>query len=151
MRIFLDILTTVCIGWLIGVEFTVSAFVNPILYRLDDPARTEGIRLFAKKLGAAMPFWYAAAQLLLIAETVLRWNEPGRGLLIVASAIWGAVIVLTLLFLVPINNRIASRESGLPAESLQQQHKKWDVRHRWRVAALAAAMVCFLCAAYGIS
>ncbi|HUH64195.1 MAG TPA: DUF1772 domain-containing protein [Terracidiphilus sp.] len=146
MGIAVDIVTTVCIGWLIGTEFAVSAFVNPILYQLDDRARTDAIRRFAKKLGAVMPFWYIASLVLLLIEIVARWNEPGRAWILAANAIWAAVIVLTLLYLVPINNRIAGSEAGLSAEMFRHQHHKWDVRHRWRVAALGVAMVCLLIA-----
>ena len=64
MTSFLDIVTTLCIGLLIGTEFTVSAFINPILNQLDGRAQAGATRLFAKKLGTAMPFWYAASLLL---------------------------------------------------------------------------------------
>ena len=72
--IFLDIVTTVCIGLLIGTEFAVSVFINPILERLDTGTRMKAISLFAKRLGTAMPFWYALSLLLLIAEALLRRN-----------------------------------------------------------------------------
>ncbi len=105
MRPLLDIVTTVCIGLLIGTEFAVAVFINPILRKLEVREELRAIRLFAAKLGAAMPFWYCASLLLLIAEAVWRYGEKGYLLLIAAGAIWVAVIVLTLLFLVPINNR----------------------------------------------
>ena len=57
--IFLDIVTTVCIGLLIGTEFAVSVFINPVLQRLDTGTRMKTISYFAKRLGTAMPFWYA--------------------------------------------------------------------------------------------
>jgi uncharacterized membrane protein len=146
MRLSLDIVTTLCIGWLIGVELAVSVFVNPILSRLDQPARFDVTRLFAQRLGAAMPFWYVASFVLLTVEAFLRRHQPGAALLIAACAIWAAVILLTLLFLVPINNRIARNEFATSSESFLREHEKWDMRHRWRVVALAAAMACFLLA-----
>jgi uncharacterized membrane protein len=146
MRLLLDIVTTLCIGWLIGVELAVSVFVNPILWRLDQPAQFDAIRRFAQRLGAAMPVWYVASLVLLLVEAVLRRNAPGEWLLIAACAIWTVVIVLTLLFLVPINNRIGGSALMGSPESFLREHKKWDMRHRWRVAALAAAMTCFLLA-----
>ena len=57
----LNLTTTMCMGLLIGVEFAVSAFLNPVLWRLDQPAQSAAIRLFARRLGTAMPFWYIAA------------------------------------------------------------------------------------------
>lgn len=49
----LDIVTTVCIGLLIGSEFAVSVFINPILRKLDDLAQANAIHLFARRLGIA--------------------------------------------------------------------------------------------------
>jgi uncharacterized membrane protein len=144
--IFLDIVTTLCIGLLIGTEFAVSVFVNPILERLDTSTRMKAISFFAKRLGTAMPFWYAASLLLLIAEAVLRRNANVESLLIVSGALWLAVIVLTLIFLVPINNRMMRLDANSPAEVSLRQHRKWDLLHRGRVAVLAASMVCFLLA-----
>lgn len=142
--LFLDIATTLCAGLMIGVEFAVSAFINPILWQLDDQAQSKTVRLFARKLGTVMPFWYTIAFLLLIAETVLRYHQAGAWLLGTASAIWCAVIVLTLVFLVPINNRLARLEGGSFGEEARREHRKWDSMHRVRVAALALALICLL-------
>jgi len=70
MILALTIITTLCIGLLIGTEFSVSVFINPILRRLDVLAQAHAIRLFARRLGAAMPFWYTASLLLLIGEAI---------------------------------------------------------------------------------
>jgi uncharacterized membrane protein len=144
MEPILDIVATICIGLMIGTEFAVSVFVNPILAQLDEPAEADATRLFARKLGAVMPFWYGLSLLLLIAETVTRRQQPGVALLGAASAIWAGVILLTLLLLVPINNRIANMASNVFEEPLRREHKKWDSLHRWRVLALVVAMICLL-------
>jgi uncharacterized membrane protein len=141
--IFLDTITTVCIGLLIGTEFAVSVFINPVLWKLEAGAQAQAISLFARKLGAAMPVWYAISFLLLLIETFIRRHGPGSPLLINASAIWAAVIVLTLLFLVPINNRLTRLADSLPDEA-RRSHKKWDRLHRLRIVALAVSMICFL-------
>ncbi len=146
MRYLLDIVTTVCIGLLIGTEFAVAVFINPTLRRLGPREELRAIRLFAAKLGSAMPIWYCVSLLLLIAEAVLRRGEIGYSLLITASAIWVAVIVLTILFLVPINNLLARIDPNAAAEPALKEHGRWDTMHRWRVATLTAAMVCFLMA-----
>ncbi|MGB6130678.1 MAG: DUF1772 domain-containing protein [Acidobacteriaceae bacterium] len=140
----LNIATILCIGPLVGVEFAVSAFVNPILWKLDSPSQAGAIRLFARRLGTAMPFWYIASLLLLVAVTLLRLHQPGVVLLGVAIGIWVAVIVLTLLSLVPINNRLARMDADAFTETARLEHRKWDTLHRVRVAALAVAMVIFL-------
>jgi uncharacterized membrane protein len=142
----LDVATTVCIGLLIGTEFAVSVFINPILEKLEDGARAQAVGMFARKLGFVMPFWYVGSFLLLVAGAALRWHRAGGSLLIAACAIWVAVIVATLLVLVPINNRMMKLDAKVfPAEA-QREHRKWDRLHRVRVAALTAAVVCFLVA-----
>jgi uncharacterized membrane protein len=140
----LDILTAGCIGLLIGTELAVSVFINPILWKLENPVQLTATRLFAKRLGTAMPFWYVASLVLLIAETIVRRHESGAVLLAIASVIWAAVIVLTIVFLVPINNRLAQIGSTSIAEVARQQHRRWDRMHRYRVAALGTSMFFFL-------
>jgi uncharacterized membrane protein len=146
MRPLLDIVTTFCIGLLIGTEFAVAVFINPILRKLGAREELRAIRLFAAKLGAAMPFWYGISFLLLTVEAVLRHGENGYLLVIAAGAIWAAVIVLSIVFLVPINNRLARLEPDAAAEPALTEHGQWDAMHRWRVATLTSAMVCFLLA-----
>jgi uncharacterized membrane protein len=143
---FLNIATVVCIGLLVGTEFAVSAFVDPVLAKLDDRAQAEAIRMFARNLGTAMPIWYGLSLALLVLEAVFHWHDSGVSMLIVSAGIWAAVIVLTLLFLVPIKNRMAQIEAGSWSEEARKQHDRWDRLHRIRVVALGTAMVCFLLA-----
>jgi hypothetical protein len=51
--------------------------------------------------GTAMPFWYIASLLLLVSATVGHLHQPGVMLLGAATGVWAAVILLSLLFLVP--------------------------------------------------
>lgn len=142
----LNIVTTLSLGLLIGTEFTVSAFINPILRRLDGRQQLALIQPFAARLGSAMPFWYALSFILLMAETVILRNTPQLSLLIAASAIWAFVIVFTLRFLVPINNRMIRPAPGTTPEQSLREHSRWELMHRFRVLALTAAMVAFLVA-----
>ncbi|HEY1986122.1 MAG TPA: DUF1772 domain-containing protein [Terracidiphilus sp.] len=146
MTQLLDIATNVCIGLLVGVEFTVSAFINPILRRLDSAAQMSATRMFGKTLGTVMPFWYVASLLLLIAEVVVHRHQAGWALLVTGSAIWVAVIVQSLLFMVPINNRLVQSTAATVSEAARAEHRKWDTLHRFRVAALASSLLCFLLA-----
>ena len=146
MRPLLDVVTTVCIGLLIGTEFTVAVFINPILRKLGLREELRAIRLFAARLGSAMPVWCCVSFLLLIAEAIFRHGEAGSLLVIAAGVIWALVIILTVLFLVPINNRLARVDPESPVEPALQEHGDWDTMHRWRVASLTAAMICFVVA-----
>lgn len=145
----LNVATILCIGLLIGAELSVSAFVNPVVWKLDFAAQATATRLFARRLGTAMPVWYIASLLLLLSETIIHRHESLVVLLGVAVAFWGAVIALSLLFLVPINNRMARIDANGLTESAQREHRKWDALHRVRVFVLVVAMI-FVLAGIGI-
>jgi uncharacterized membrane protein len=144
----LAVATIVSIGLMIGVEFAVSAFINPILWKLEQKAQSQAVQLFARKLGTVMPFWYGLNLILLIGEAIVLRDRPGVGLLGAAAGIWVAVIVFTLIFLVPINNRLADEHSSTPVERANREHKRWDRMHRARVLALGIAMVLLLFAVH---
>jgi uncharacterized membrane protein len=144
MTAALDILTILSVGFMIGTEFAVSAFVNPILSQLDAKAETTATRLFARKLGKAMPFWYVLGFVLMTLEGWIRRHDAGIAWLVAAISLFALVIGMTLIFLVPINDRIASAKEEVFSESLKKQHRIWDLRHRGRVLVLALAMVLFL-------
>jgi|HubBroStandDraft_4_1064222.scaffolds.fasta_scaffold820359_1 hypothetical protein len=140
----LNIATILCIGLLIGAELAVSAFINPVVWKLDLAAQARAFRLFGRRLGRAMPVWYIASLLLLVSETIIHRHESHVGLLGVAIAFWGAAIALSLLSLVPINNRMVRMDADGFTESAQRELRKWDGLHRVRVAVLAVAMIFFL-------
>jgi hypothetical protein len=144
MDLILNTVTTMSLSLMIGTEFAVSAFVNPILNQLDNSAEADATRLFARKLGKVMPFWYSFNFFLLIGETITLRQHAGMALLIAASALWAAVILFTLIVLVPINNRIANMDAATYTDSLRQQHGRWGALHRVRVLVLSVAMVCVL-------
>lgn len=144
MMHLLDLLTILCAGLMIGNELTVSLFINPVLWRLDEPSQMKALSLFARILGKVMPFWYGLCLLLFGAEAYLRHHDPSLDLLVAAIVIWVGVILFTIASLLPINNRIAQLSTGSYYEGWQQEHKRWDRLHRWRIALLLAAMVCVL-------
>jgi hypothetical protein len=133
----LDIITILCIGLMVGTELTVSLFINPIIWQLDEPAQAKAFSLFGRYLGKAMPIWYILSLVLLIAEAYLRRHQPALTPLLTAIIIWIAVILFTITTLVPINNRIVALSTQWRTE-----HKKWDTLHRWRILLLIIAMIC---------
>lgn len=126
----LNIGTILCIGLLIGAELAVSAFINPVVWKLDLAAQATAFRLFGRRLSRAMPVWYIASLLLLVSETITHRHESHVGQLGVAVAFWGAAIALSLLSLVPINNRMVRKDTDEFTESAQRELRKWDSLHR---------------------
>jgi hypothetical protein len=140
----LNIATILCIGLLIGAELSVSAFINPVVWKLDLVAQARAFPLFGRRLGRAMPFWYIAGLLLLVSETITHRHGYHVELLGGAVAFWGAAIALSLLSLVPINNRMVRMSADGFTQSVQRDLRKWDSLHRVRISLLAIAMVFFL-------
>jgi uncharacterized membrane protein len=141
--LFLDVLTILCTGLMIGNELAVSLFVNPVIWQLEDRSQAKALSLFAGTLGKVMPFWYAFCLVLMMVETYLRRHQPALILLLAAVVIWIAIIIYTVTALVPINNRIARLAGALP-EGWREAHKRWDTYHRWRILSLMVAMVCLV-------
>ena len=121
---------------LVGVEFSVSAFLNPAAWRLDPEPQLKMLGRCAFVLGRVMPVWYPISAVLLGLQTWLHWHASGREVLLAADAIWVVVSVTSIFLLVPLNNRVVEG-----AGDWQRIHRTWDKIHRVRIAALAIAAV----------
>lgn len=121
---------------LLGNEFSASAFVNPAAWRLEPEPQLKMLGSCAFVGGRVMPVWYSACTVMLGIQTWLHWHEPGLGLLLAADAIWVLISLLSIFFLVPLNNRVVE---GVP--DWQRIHRTWDKVHRVRIAAVAIAAV----------
>jgi uncharacterized membrane protein len=135
MHLF-NVATLFIVLTLIGVEFSVSAFVNPAAWRLEPEAQLKMLSRFALVLGKVMPVWYPVCALLFCVETWLYWHTSGRAVLLTADAIWLLASVASILFLVPLNTRIAEG-----AADWQRIHRTWDRRQRVRIVALSTAAI----------
>lgn len=140
----LDVIACFSVGLLVGTELTVSLFVNPVLWCLEERSQVISVQEFAGRLGRSMPYWYSFNLLLLIAEAILHRDRPSQSMLYAAIVLWVLTILLTILFLVPINNRLASRTTEHRLDAFIQQHRVWDTRHRARILAIGCAFVCLL-------
>jgi hypothetical protein len=121
---------------LVGVEFSVSAFINPAARRLDPEPQLKILSRFASVFGKVMPVWYPVCALLLGVETWQYWRASERDVLLAALAIWLLASAASVAFLVPMNTRIAEGDADW-----KRIHRIWDKRHRVRTAALAIAAV----------
>ena len=133
MHLF-HVVTVFTVLVLLGVELSVSAFVNPSAWRLDPEPQSRMLGHFAGVLGKVMPVWYPAELVLLGAETWLHRHTPGFAPLLAATAIWFLASLASILFLVPLNTRVVEGKAGW-----QALHRTWDSRHRVRIVALAAS------------
>jgi uncharacterized membrane protein len=142
----LVVVTLVVVGVMVGVEFAVAVFVNPILNRLPSEsglaARGDGARV----LGKVMPVWYIASTVLAAVWAALTWGQAQAPEVVGGVALLVATVVLSLVVLVPISARAAGwKTEGVPAD-WNQQVTRWDRFHYVRVAAIVGAFALFVIA-----
>lgn len=126
---------------MVGVEFCVAAFVEPALRKLPEPIQIAAAPDFAKRLGTFMPFWYATSLLLALADLWVTHRDLGLWSPWIggAAGVIAFVIAVTILALVPINNRLARMRAAYP--DWQKDAARWDGLHRARVFFLFVALV----------
>ena len=121
---------------LVGVEFSVSAFINPAAWRLEQGSQLKLLSRLALVLGRVMPVWYPLSTLLLLIQSWLFRHTPGHVLLLLAAGVWTLTSVASIIFLVPLNARVAQAHPDWHRIS-----RTWDLRHRVRIAALAVSAI----------
>ncbi|MFF4168754.1 anthrone oxygenase family protein [Streptomyces sp. NPDC001744] len=135
----LEVFTTVAVGLMVGVEFSVAFVVNPILTALPDDSDQLGRAHGGRMLGAVMPFWYIGSLVLTAVWAVAGRHRPGAGLVVVAGGLLILSVVMSILLLVPINNRSTSWTPGNRPADWKEQMNRWDRYHYVRVAVIVAA------------
>jgi uncharacterized membrane protein len=145
----LAIIATTVVGIMVGVEFAVAVFFNAMLLRLpfgsSIAARANGARV----LGRVMPFWYLGSLLLTAGLAAAAWGKPGAGDAVVAVALLVVSVVMSIVLLVPINNRSATWTADDHPGDWREQQQRWDRLHYARVAIIVAAFVLTVVATRG--
>lgn len=134
--IALAVVAVVVAGTLVGVEFAVAVFFNPMLVRLPEAssiaARSDGARL----LGKVMPFWYIGSLVLIVGWAVLAWGHPASGPALISAILFAVSVAMSILFLVPINSRSAKWDREGAPDDWREQATRWDRLHYIRVAVI---------------
>ena len=143
----LAVIVTTVVGTMVGVEFAVAVFVNPILLRLPAGASLEARADGARVLGRVMPFWYIASLLLTVGLAAATWGGAAAGAAIAAAALLVVSVVMSITLLVPIANRSATWTADDHPDDWRQQQQRWDRLHYTRVAIILAAFALTLVAA----
>ncbi|WP_030944565.1 DUF1772 domain-containing protein [Streptomyces sp. NRRL S-646] len=142
----LEVVTTVAVGVMVGVEFSVAFVMNPIFNALpedsDQLARAHGGRM----LGAVMPFWYIGSLVLVGIWAAVGWHHHGTGLVVTAAALLILSVIMSLLLLVPINNRNKTWTPENRPADWKEQMNRWDRFHYVRVAVIIAAFALLVAA-----
>ncbi|WP_460067860.1 anthrone oxygenase family protein [Streptomyces sp. YKOK-I1] len=135
----LEIVTTVVVGLMVGVEFAVAFVINPIFDALPEDSGQLGRAHGGRMLGAVMPFWYIGSLVLAAVWAVAGWHHDGAGLVVVAAALLILSVIMSILLLVPINNRGKTWTPENRPADWKEQMRRWDRYHYVRVAVIIAA------------
>jgi uncharacterized membrane protein len=135
----LEVCTIVVVGLMVGVEFSVAFVINPILNALPDDSSQRGRSHGGRMLGAVMPFWYIGSLVLCTVWVIAGWQRPGADLVIIAAALLIVSVIMSLLLLVPINNRGKTWTTENRPEDWKEQMNRWDRYHYLRVVIIIAA------------
>ena len=142
----LEVVTTVIVGVMVGVEFSVAFVINPILNALPDDSNQRGRSHGGRMLGALMPVWYLGSLVLVAIWAIAGRHRPGAGLVVSAGALLILSVIMSILLLVPINNRGKTWTPDDRPADWKQQMNRWDRFHYVRVAVIIAAFALLVAA-----
>lgn len=133
--------TIVVVGILVGVEFSVAFILNRIFNALPDDSNQLGRSHGGRMLGALMPFWYIGSLLLSVIWALTAWGRDGTAFIIAGAAALLLSVIMSVVLLVPINNRGKTWTPENRPADWKQQLRRWDRYHYARVAVLIAGFV----------
>ncbi|MET7486159.1 DUF1772 domain-containing protein [Streptomyces sp. NPDC005538] len=135
----LKVVTTVVVGVMVGVEFSVAFVINRILDALPGDSGQLGRAHGGRMLGAVMPVWYITSLVLVAVWAVAGRHDQGTGSVVTAGALLALSVIMSILLLVPINNRGKTWTPDNRPADWKQQMNRWDRFHYVRVAVIIAA------------
>lgn len=140
------VLVLVCASLLVGNEFTVSMFINPLFGRLPDVSQASAAKESARLYGKVMPFWMIANFFLCAGLTFfiassysIQWWSY-----LAATILFAVVSSFSVIFPVPINNKIAKWDPNDLPSDWRELRKQFDRYHLIRVVLLLVALVCLI-------
>jgi hypothetical protein len=137
----LAVVTVTVVGLMVGVEFAVAFVIGPILLRLPAGPALAGRADGGRMLGRVMPFWYIGSVILAVALAIVNWGSATATVTIVAAILLMLSVVMSVAFLVPINNRSKTWTEESHPDDWREQSQRWDRLHYGRVALIVAAFV----------
>jgi uncharacterized membrane protein len=139
MESLLAVITATAVGLMVGVEFAVAFVINPILLRLPAGAALTARADGARMLGRAMPPWYLGSLILTAALAAVTWGTPTSATVLVAASLLAISVIMSVVLLVPINNRSATWTADHHPDDWREQQQRWDRLHHARVAVIVVA------------
>lgn len=131
---------------LVGNEFTVGVFINPAFDRLPEKPQAYAARETARVYGRVMPFWMPANLLLniLLVFPFADCYSASWWFYLTAAVLFAFVIVFSVVFPVPLNNRIAKWNPEDLPNDWRELRRQWDKLHYVRIVLLLIALACLI-------
>ncbi|MFC7247706.1 anthrone oxygenase family protein [Catellatospora aurea] len=142
----LAVATVVIVGLMVGVEFSVAFIMNRILDALPEDSGQLGHAHGGRMLGALMPFWYIGSLVLTAIWAAAGRQQHSAGLVVTAAGLLVVSVVMSILLLVPINNRNKTWTPETRPADWKQQLNRWGRYHYVRVAVIIAAFTLLVAA-----
>ncbi|MEU9865465.1 DUF1772 domain-containing protein [Streptomyces sp. NPDC047971] len=142
----LQVVTTVVVGLMVGVEFSVAFIMSRILDALPEDSGQLGHAHGGRMLGTLMPFWYIGSLVLIAVWAVTGWQHHGAALVATAAGLLILSVVMSILLLVPINNRNKTWTPENRPADWKEQLQRWNRYHYVRVAVIVTAFTLLVAA-----
>jgi uncharacterized membrane protein len=143
MKMTIEVLSLLLVGWIAGAELGSWCCVQPVVARLPYEQYVAAEQAMLRTFGRLMPVLMPLSGVLAIALVVVSRGE--RSLVLwcrVAAALCIALTVVTTLTVnVPINTRTASWQLTTDALEWQQMREQWHLFQGVRGGLFAAAFV----------
>ncbi|MFC8365348.1 anthrone oxygenase family protein [Streptomyces griseorubiginosus] len=135
----LEVVTVVVVGLMVGVEVAVAFVLGPILDALPEDSAQLGHAHGGRMLGAAMPVWYLTSLGLVAVWAVAGRHHGHAGLVVAAGVLLLISVIMSVLLLVPINNRNKTWTPENRPADWKEQLNRWNRWHYVRVAEIVTA------------
>jgi uncharacterized membrane protein len=139
--VILHLVAVLILGLMCGSELNVGAFAHPALNAQAHEVHVPVRAALAKLFGRVMPFWMSGSTLLNLVLLLPFEGLKGAAwrFAAIAFAIQVAAVLFSVIFLVPINNRIMQWTPATVPEDWRAQERRWDVFHFFRTVGLIGA------------
>ena len=137
------LLAILVLGLMCGSELNVAAFAHPTLNAQTLDVHVPVRAALAKLLGRVMPFWMATSTLLNLLLLLRFEGLKGTAwnLAAIAAGIQVSAVLFSLIFPVPINNRIMRWTPATVPQDWRAQEHRWDGFHAFRTLGLIGSFV----------
>lgn len=134
----LHLLAVLVLGLMCGSELNVGAFAHPILGTQSLDVHVPVRAALAKRFGRVMPFWMTTSTLLNLLLLLPFAGLQGMAwkFAAIAAGIQVWAVVFSVIFPVPINNRILRWTPATVPQDWRAQEHRWDSLHVFRTLGL---------------